>query len=92
MKEFLAFAVRQLVDHPDQTEIKDEKQGAGHRYWLALPLPEVGKVIGKHGHTITAIRNLLSAAAARTNTISGHIRGVTNTIVSVEILEQASSR
>ena len=32
---------------------------------LQLRQTDIGKVIGKHGHTIAAIRNLLSAAAAR---------------------------
>jgi len=32
---------------------------------LQLRQSDIGKVIGKHGHTIDAIRNLLSAAATR---------------------------
>lgn len=65
MKEFLAFVVRQLVDLPDQVAIREEVQGPNSYYWLVLPPSEVGKIIGKHGHTIVAVRNLLVAAAAR---------------------------
>ena len=32
---------------------------------LELPRSEVGKIIGKQGYTINAIRNLLAAAVAR---------------------------
>ena len=67
MKDFLTFAVRQLVDYPDRVAVREENQGSARCYWLVLPPSEVGKVIGKHGYTITAIRNLLGAAAARTN-------------------------
>ena len=34
---------------------------------MRLRQTDVGKVIGKHGHTIAAIRSLLNAAASRHN-------------------------
>lgn len=40
-------------------------RGDTRQFVLELPRSEVGKVIGKQGHTINAIRNLLSIAAAR---------------------------
>jgi predicted RNA-binding protein YlqC (UPF0109 family) len=65
MKEFLKFVVVQLVDRPEEIILRDEERGGVHRFTLELPQSEVGKVIGKMGGTIRAIRNLMSNAAAR---------------------------
>ena len=65
MKDFLQFVVGQLVDRPDECILRVNEQGEHKQFVLALPRSEVGKVIGKQGHTIQAIRNLLSTAALR---------------------------
>lgn len=65
MKEFLQFVVEQLTDQPDDVALREEIESDLHSFVLTLPSSEVGKVIGKQGHTIRAIRNLLGAAAAR---------------------------
>ena len=66
MKEFLEFVVGQLTDLPDEVTLHEEVRGDLHSFLLTLSSSEVGKVIGKQGNTIRAIRNLLSATAART--------------------------
>ena len=65
MKEFLQFVVSQLVDRPEEVTLRTEEHGEAHRFLLELPRSEVGKVIGKQGHTIHAIRKLLTSSAAR---------------------------
>ena len=65
MKEFLEFVVGQLVDRPDECALRLQEQGDLRQFVLALPRSEVGKVIGKQGHTINAIRNLLASPASR---------------------------
>jgi predicted RNA-binding protein YlqC (UPF0109 family) len=65
MKEFLKFVVTNLVDRPEEILFRDEERASAHHYVLELPQSEVGKVIGKQGNTIRAIRNLMSAAASR---------------------------
>lgn len=65
MKEFLEFVVGELIDDPAEIVLHEEDRGGTHLYLLELPRAEVGKVIGKQGHTIRAIRNLLGATAAR---------------------------
>ncbi|HYR57164.1 MAG TPA: KH domain-containing protein [Chthoniobacteraceae bacterium] len=65
MHEFLDYVIRNLIDFPDEmilTKIESPKKTV---FMLRLRQSDVGKVIGKHGHTIIAIRNLLAAAAAR---------------------------
>ena len=65
MKEFLEFVVGQLVDRPAECVLRVTEQGDSRQYVLALPRSEVGKVIGKQGNTINAIRNLLGCAVGR---------------------------
>ena len=65
MKEFLVFVIRQLVEYPDEIVFRDASDERTFRYKLELNREDVGKIIGRSGHTIQAIRNLLSAAAQR---------------------------
>lgn len=65
MRGFLEFVVAQLVDLPESVGVHEEDRGNEVHFTLILPRSEVGKVIGKQGHTIQAIRNLLSTAAMR---------------------------
>jgi uncharacterized protein len=65
MKEFVEYIVKNLVDNPDQVKIN---QIAGsHTIILELTADksDVGKIVGKHGKTINAIRTLLMSVAAR---------------------------
>ena len=65
MEEFLEYVLRQLVEYPDEmilTRIDTPKKVV---FRLQLRQSDVGRVIGRHGHTIRAIRNLLNAAASR---------------------------
>ena len=65
MKEFLEYVVGQLIDHPEELILHDEDRDGTRRFRLELPHSEVGKVIGKQGHTIRALRNLLTSTASR---------------------------
>ena len=65
MRAFLEYVVGQLIDHPEELVLHEDERAGTHQFLLGLPHSEVGKVIGKQGHTIRAIRNLLASAAAR---------------------------
>ena len=65
MKEFLKFVVGELIDRPEEALLREEDRGGVSCFLLELPRSEVGKVIGKQGHTIRAIRNLMVATASR---------------------------
>lgn len=65
MKELVEHIVTALVDHPNDvrvTEVDGEKTVI---FELRCHPDDVGKVIGKNGKTIGAIRTLLSTAAAK---------------------------
>ncbi|MEI6350790.1 MAG: KH domain-containing protein [Verrucomicrobiota bacterium] len=65
MDEFLRYVVRHLIENPDEMVLTHTENPRKVVFRLKLRPSEVGKVIGKQGRTITAIRNLLSAGAAR---------------------------
>lgn len=65
MKEFLGYVLKQLIDFPEDMVLTRLEAGKKAVFQLRLRQSDVGKVIGKHGHTIIAIRNLLAAGAAR---------------------------
>ena len=62
---FVEYVVKALVDYPDQVDIKEVDGERVVVFELRLNPTDVGKVIGKQGRTITAIRTLLTSAAAK---------------------------
>lgn len=65
MQAFLDYVVKGVVDHPEQVTITPVERAGLTVYELRLHPEDVGKVIGKQGAMINAIRALLQAGAAR---------------------------
>ena len=65
MKTFIEYVVKELVDYPEQVEIREVDGERVVVFEVRLNPTDVGKVIGKSGRTITAIRTLLTSAAAK---------------------------
>lgn len=65
MKEFVEYIVKNLVDNPDKVQVKEI--GGSHTMIIELTVdkPDIGKIIGKQGKTINAIRTLLMSVASR---------------------------
>jgi predicted RNA-binding protein YlqC (UPF0109 family) len=63
MKYFVEFVVRAVVDFPDEVDIQEVDGGDSLTYYIRLNPQDIGKVIGRNGRTISAIRNILHAAA-----------------------------
>jgi predicted RNA-binding protein YlqC (UPF0109 family) len=65
MQAFLEFVVKGLVNHPDEVTVTPVEKNGLTVYELRLHQDDVGKVIGKQGMTINAIRSLLLAGSAK---------------------------
>ena len=65
MKELLTGMIKAIVDKPDEVDISLNESENTVIYELRLGDGDVGKVIGKKGRNVTAIRTLLSAATAK---------------------------
>ena len=65
MKELLETMITAIVDKPDEVEINLVETDATHIYELRVGEGDVGKVIGKKGRNVGAIRTLWGAANAK---------------------------
>ncbi len=65
MQEFLEYVVKGLVQHPDAGSVTPVERGGLTVYELRLEPSDVGKIIGRQGMTINAIRSLLLAGSAK---------------------------
>ena len=65
MQSFLDFVVRGLVDRPDAVSITPVEKGNTTVFELRVHPTDVGKIIGRQGATIHAIRALLQVASAK---------------------------
>ncbi len=65
MKAFVEFVVRSVATRPEAVEVEESEQ-AGLRVFRIRVAPEdVGRVIGRQGQVIQAMRTILRAVAAR---------------------------
>jgi hypothetical protein len=76
MEEFLRFVLGELVEFPDEVVISCTDAGDRSVFHITARKSDLPKIIGKGGHTIQAIRSLLSASAAK--------RGTTATLEIIE--------
>ena len=65
MQAFLDYVVKGLVQHPEAVTITPVEREGTTIYELRLDPQDVGKIIGRQGMTINAIRALLLAGSAR---------------------------
>ena len=65
MQVFLEYVVKGLVQHPDAVTITPVEREGTTVYELRLHPTDVGKIIGRQGMTINAIRSLLLAGSAK---------------------------
>ena len=65
MQAFLEYVVKGLVQNPDEVSVTPVNQGAQTIYELRMNPSDVGRIIGRQGVTINAIRSLLTAGSAK---------------------------
>lgn len=67
MKEIIHMIVKSIVDHPEDIQINCMEGEKTLIFELKLHADDVGKVIGKRGRTVNALRTLLKAIATKGN-------------------------
>lgn len=65
MKYFIEFVVSALVDKPDEVVIDDSDDRGRTLYQVQVNPGDVGRVIGKKGRTIKALRNIAGLVARK---------------------------
>ena len=67
MKELIEYIVKSIVDFPENVSVTQIDGESTIVFELRVRQDDVGKVIGKKGRTINAIRTLVNATAAKSN-------------------------
>ncbi len=67
MKNFVMYIARELADHPDELRITEVDGKQTTIFELRCHPKDVGRLIGRSGKTIAAVRTLLSNVAAKHN-------------------------
>ena len=65
MQAFLEYVVKGLVQNPDAVTVTPVQREGVTIYELRLDAQDVGKIIGRQGMTINAIRSLLLAGSSK---------------------------
>lgn len=68
MQDFLEFVVSGLVKHPESVSVTPVQKGDLTLFELRMDPSDVGKIIGRNGMTINAIRSLTQVAATNQGT------------------------
>jgi len=65
MKETVEMILKALVDEPAAVEVREVEQGTTTRLEVRVAETDMGKVIGRQGRTVRALRSLLHAAGLK---------------------------
>lgn len=80
MKSLLEFLLNHLVAHPEDVAVTETEEEGLFIYTLAVHPEDVGKVIGKNGSVISAIRTI-----AKIRAMKEHLR------IRVQLAEEAAT-
>lgn len=67
MKEALEKILRSLVGEPDAVEIYENADGKNVRIEVRVAESDMGRVIGREGRTVKAVRSILFVAGQKHN-------------------------
>ncbi len=65
MKDLVEFIVKKLVKKPEEVSVSSNESEEGIVLQLKVDKDDMGRVIGKNGKTIKAIRTMLNIASAK---------------------------
>jgi predicted RNA-binding protein YlqC (UPF0109 family) len=64
MKRLIEMIVRRLSDRPEETRVVEGFEGRTAVYEISVPEEDRGRLIGREGRTVRALRAFVGAAAA----------------------------
>ncbi|HEV8650612.1 MAG TPA: KH domain-containing protein [Actinomycetes bacterium] len=85
MRDVVAYLARALVDDPERVTVEELRGSRGVTYEVRAAPADVGKLIGRGGRTIKALRRLVRAVAPLPGALGA---GVQASRVEVEVLAE----
>ncbi len=67
LEGLVRYLARGLVERPEEVEVQAELRGTQLTLRLRVPEAEVGRILGRQGRTIQALRTLLRASVHSRN-------------------------
>jgi uncharacterized protein len=67
MKNLLEFILNHLVEHPEDVRVEESESEHGFDYTIHVNVEDMGRIIGKNGRIIQAIRNIAKVRAVKEN-------------------------
>lgn len=67
MRDTIEMVVKALVDDSDAVDVREIDRNGTTRIEVRVAQPDMGKVIGKQGRTVRAMRSLVYAAGLKQN-------------------------
>ena len=64
-RPFVETLIKSVVDEPDQVEVEEEFEMGARTFFVRVAADDVGKIIGKSGRVVSAVRCVVSAVAAK---------------------------
>jgi uncharacterized protein len=68
MKDTLQFLLEKIVDHPESIDISETNEDSKRILTIHAHEEDLGKIIGKSGRIIKALRDLIKLMATKENT------------------------
>ena len=65
MRETIEMVVKALVDDAEAVDVREVQRDGTMRIEVRVAQPDMGKVIGKQGRTVRALRSLVYAAGLK---------------------------
>ncbi|HHY34495.1 MAG: KH domain-containing protein [Firmicutes bacterium] len=65
LRDLVEFIVKSIVDNPNGVQVKEVEGERACVFEVRVATEDMGKVIGKQGRVVRAIRTLVQAAAAK---------------------------
>jgi len=65
LKDLIAYIAKALVDKPEEVVVTEIEGQQTYVIELKVAKEDIGKIIGKQGRTVQAIRTILGAASAK---------------------------
>lgn len=64
-RPFVESLIESVVDHPQDVELTEEASGGVRTFYIRVHPDDVGRIIGKGGRVVQAVRWVVTAVAAK---------------------------